>query len=431
MSQTNSIQDGAVETATLGAQFENAVSCLAMGQVQLASRSFAKLADAGFQPADSLIFLGMCAYLDGDKSGAVETLEWSKTCGPISGQFFVCLGRVLTGLGIERGDDLRLFLQKHRAIPWQMIGAVMAGTKQTAAEPWFYSREAMNPFPKRQSEFSNLPELIEKSVLTGFLPEQPPFQQSSSILTIGSCFAEELRNYLVEAGMRSDWIFMPPGLNNTYAIRQFFEWCATGNQSSDAYWYDEATGGGASKWRPDFENRQYRAILKHIDGLVLTIGLAEIWQDESTGGVFWRGVPKSIYDPAKHKCRMTNVEENVANLNRAIDVLRSINPDLPIVLTLSPVPLKATFEDVSCIAADSVSKSVLRVAIDQVTKRRVPGVTYWPSFEIVRWLGSHIDAALFGEDGNTRHVNRSAVRLILDSFIRHYFKNSAAPAPTN
>jgi hypothetical protein len=104
--------------------------------------------------------------------------------------------------------------------------------------------------------------LIEKYVLPGHLPEKPVFTRDSSLMTIGSCFAEELKTYLLEQGLPSAWMCVLPQLNNTYALRQFFEWCVTGKQSSEAYWYDEAEGGGAEKWRPEWEQKAYREYSK-------------------------------------------------------------------------------------------------------------------------------------------------------------------------
>lgn len=77
------------------------------------------------------------------------------------------------------------------------------------------------------------------------------------------------------------------------------------------------------------------------------------------------------------------------------------------------------------LAALGPDKSTLRVAIDEVMRAGHSGVTYWPSFEIVRWLGGHLGMSMFGEDGNTRHVNRAAVRMILN--MRYYYRG-AAPA---
>ena len=131
--------------------------------------------------------------------------------------------------------------------------------------------------------------------------------------------------------MNSGWMFVPPGLNNTFAIKNFIDWCLTGNQSDEAYWYDEIDGG-AVKWAPGQESQTYRKVFEKIDGLVLTIGLAEVWYDTETGGVFWRGVPKSIYDEEKHLCRMSSVAENVQNLSHTVRSLKGARTDLPIII---------------------------------------------------------------------------------------------------
>jgi len=284
----------------------------------------------------------------------------------------------------------------------------------------------MNPYPRRMEDFDDLEALIDKYVLQGWLPPEKPFTPGSQLLTLGSCFAEELRKYLAEHERDSRLIFVPPGLNNTFALRQFIDWSLTGNASSDAYWYDEHALGGAVKWTPEQEQAAYKRVFAGAAGIVLTIGLAEVWYDRETGGVFWRGVPKQIFDESIHACRVSTVEENAANIRSIVRLIRDNCRDVPIVLTLSPVPLKATFGDTSCMTADCVSKSILRVAIDQVVGEGIEGLHYWPSFEIVKWLGCHLPTPMYGDDGNTRHVSRSTVRLILDAFMRHYFSAEGA-----
>ena len=91
-------------------------------------------------------------------------------------------------------------------------------------------------------------------------------------------------------------------------------------------------------------------------------------------------------------------------------------------LTLSPVPLKATFREISCMSADCVSKSVLRVAIDQVMADRPAGVYYWPSFEIVKSAGPSLPWPAYGfDDRNPRHVTRYLVSEIVDAFVESFY----------
>ena len=47
-------------------------------------------------------------------------------------------------------------------------------------------------------------------------------------------------------------------------------------------------------------------------------------------------------------------------------MIRKNNKNASIIFTLSPVPLKATFRNMSCTVANSVSKAILRVALDEI-----------------------------------------------------------------
>lgn len=372
---------------------------------------------------DDHFFLAAVYFFRGDAERALRAVEPAQRSGrKASEDFFDRLGKLIEAVGAERGDALHRFFQAHRLLPWQLVGSLTGAQSWVEAEPWNYARESTRFFPRQGEDLSDLEGLIERHVLPGFVPPAPPFdRQTSQLLAMGSCFAQNLRNTLAEKGLLADWLFVPPGLNNTFALRDFVDWCLTGSRSNSAYWYDEHAQGGAARWEPEQEHRRYREVFEAVDGIVLTVGLAEVWYDEPSGSVFWRGVPKSLYDPARHKCRVSSVAENRANIGHIVGAVRAARPDLPIVVTLSPVPLKATFGASSIMAADCLSKSTLRVAIQEVMDQGHAGLHYWPSFEIVRWLGSHLQERLFGEDGNPRHVNRRIVRLAVESFIRHFY----------
>jgi hypothetical protein len=119
------------------------------------------------------------------------------------------------------------------------------------------------------------------------------------------------------------------------------------------------------------------------------------------------------------------VQENADNIAAIIEAVRRIAArKIDVVLTVSPVPLSGTTEFASAVIADCLSKSTLRLACQQVLSRRPPGVFYWPSFEIVRWLGPHFGSLqpdVYGaHDGNTRHVSPWLVDIIVDLFLEHY-----------
>ncbi len=115
-----------------------------------------------------------------------------------------------------------------------------------------------------------------------------------------------------------------------------------------------------------------------------------------------------------------------------LDSLRRLAKRPPtIVLTVSPVPLSGTLEFHSAVVADCISKSTLRVACHEVMSvQEGTDVLYWPSFEIVRWLGTHFgpdQPHVYGaHDSNTRHVSEWMVTLIIDLFLEHYSVREAA-----
>jgi len=282
-------------------------------------------------------------------------------------------------------------------------------------------------YPEERRAFtSNLPRLIREQVLPGHVPDEPLLEAGDSVLTMGSCFARELRDHLSERGFASGNFWIPSGLNNTFAILDFISWCVTGSDSGAGFRYDRFEDGQIRQWLPEGRRDRYERHLREAGAFVFTFGLAEVWQDRETSGVFWRGIPEEIFDADRHVFRLTTVEENEQNILRIVELIRSVNPDAPIVLTLSPVPLLATFRGQSCMTADAVSKSVLRVAIDLVEGRRLEGVYYWPSFEVVRWAGGHLPWPAYGiPDRRARHVTRYLVAEIIDAFVEAFYTPAA------
>jgi tetratricopeptide (TPR) repeat protein len=295
--------------------------------------------------------------------------------------------------------------------------------KSAARSKWHFQAKGIDFFPRSVEDFTDLQKLVRDHVIARSIPDQPLFPLNSNVLTMGSCFAGHLRKRLLAKRKSTELISVPEGLNNTFALRQFIDWSLTGNVDSSAFWYDQHDDGGIEQWMPPAEHSFYREKFGAFDGFVITIGLSEVWRDRETGGVFWRGVPQAIFDEGRHTFQISSVEENTDNMLAIVELVHRHCGPKPIIFTLSPVPLIATHRtDVTCMLADSVSKSILRVAIDQVMRKRLENVYYWPSFEIVRWASGHAPYRAFGDDdGAPRHVNDSHVSAIIDAFIEHFF----------
>src|SRR6185295_16605355 len=279
-----------------------------------------------------------------------------------------------------------------------------SGPASWAEHSWHQS--SAHAYPSQFEGDADAARLIIDHAVHGYIPDQPPLRPTDNVVTLGSCFAAELRHFLNHVGLSSDSFLVPSGLNNTFALLDFTSWCITGQQTGRGFRYERTPEGSIEDWTPTQEREKYLLNLRSAGAIVFTLGLAEVWEDTETNQVFWRGVPTSIYSAGRHRSRISTVEENRHNLGQIIDTIRSINKTAPIVLTLSPVPLKATFQGVSCMAADCISKSILRVALGETMSEHRANVFYWPSFEIVKWGGCHLPYPVYGtDDGTVRHVS--------------------------
>lgn len=278
-------------------------------------------------------------------------------------------------------------------------------------------------YPNKSSNFENLDELAKEFIFKKYGPNTPIFNKTDTIVTLGSCFADRLRNWLKANKIGSSYISVPEGLNNSFAVRQYLEWAITGDRSSDAYWYDNDSILGAYKYEPKEEQSTVLKHMKSVKGIVVTFGLSEVWRDIETNNVFWRGVPASEYDNTKHKCETSTVDENIKNMKEIIELIhKNLGKDKVIIFTLSPVPLNATFTENASVIGDCISKSILRVALHELFKINTnENVFYWPSFEMVRWVGAHTNTPTLFEDNTTRHVNNNIVKIIIDNFIEKFF----------
>jgi hypothetical protein len=292
------------------------------------------------------------------------------------------------------------------------------GRRSWATHRWHL--ENLRLFPNDLSQYDDVRELFATHILPGHVPTRPIVTEGDAVITLGSCFAAELRRFLDAAGFSATNFWVPSGLNNTFALKDFVTWCATGSATSGAYRYERGGDGEIREWTPEAEREDYERLLQDARCFVFTLGLSEVWEDSDTGGVFWRGVPDTIFDARRHIFRTSSVEENEENILQIVDMIRRLNRNAPIVLTLSPVPLQATFRPISCFSADAVSKAVLRVAIDRVMDQAPENVFYWPSFELLRGAGPVLDYRAYG-DPDARHPNRYLVYTIIEAFVRCFY----------
>lgn len=162
-----------------------------------------------------------------------------------------------------------------------------------------------------------------------------------------------------------------------------------------------------------------RAALEQCRVIIVTLGLNECWEF-LTDGTFASRNPKSKEHVALFRHRTLTVAENLSYLQRFLDVLRTHNPDLTLIVTVSPVPFLATglANEKHVVVANAHSKAVLRVVADEFVAAN-ENVHYFPSYEmIMHCLENPWEA-------DQRHIRRDAVTRIMSLFEKMFVIDNA------
>ncbi|MBW6424606.1 GSCFA domain-containing protein [Rhizobium sp. XQZ8] len=177
----------------------------------------------------------------------------------------------------------------------------------------------------------------------------------------------------------------------------------------------------------DYHLAAVRRALTEADVFVFTMGLTEAWADKRDGAVYpiAPGVAGGTFDPEIHEFKNFTVSETIDDMTYSIGRIRSINPDVRILLTVSPVPLNATYEPRHVLQSTVYSKSVLRVAAQHLVDVD-PLIDYFPSFEII--TAPQNGGKYFG--GDMRSVEEAGVQHVMDVFFAHYTRATSPIAET-
>lgn len=157
---------------------------------------------------------------------------------------------------------------------------------------------------------------------------------------------------------------------------------------------------------------------------IFTLGLTEAWRSTRDGSIFplAPGVAGGAFDPALHEFHNFTPAEVEADLREFVDGLKRVNPACRVLLTVSPVPLIATYETRHVMVSTAYSKAALRVAAEGIV-RAFDHAEYFPSYEII--TGQFNRGAYYEAD--LRDVTRTGVDHAMRIFLRHYTGDGAAP----
>ena len=259
---------------------------------------------------------------------------------------------------------------------------------------------------------------------------------NTKIGTIGSCFAQEIKRRLNNNGykhVRDEWgvVYSPQTIRqiiqysfepNTWTpVEQFwiednnfFQPYRKANDHSGPAFLGNSTLEAQRSLGLHYERS--RNLLKDIDVMIITLGLTELMRNKEDKCAFDLYPWDEVYKPEIHEFWSLTYDEVKFELDTIASLFNKHNPKAKIILSVSPVPLGATFRDyLGPYIATSFSKSILHAATFQVTEEN-KNIYYMPSYEIAR----SNPVKNYKEDG--RHVNAECINSIMEAFRKLYVK---------
>ena len=282
-----------------------------------------------------------------------------------------------------------------------------------------------------------------------------------AVSTLGSCFAQHLARHIKDSGLR--YMVTEPLLEteeqteqaammatqfsarygNIYTTRQALQLLdrANGWETADDVW--ERNGRYFDAFRPHVRAGGFATIeelrdarIAHLqavkrvftesDVVVFTLGLTEAWMSTMDGAVYPTapGVIAGSQDNSRHVFQNFSYPEVLSDLLDWCQRVREMNSNVRILLTVSPVPLNATYMPRNVWTSTTYSKAVLRAVAGDVATE-LSYVDYFPSYEIITSPQAH--GRYFEDD--LREVTSVGVKHVMRVFDRHYVLRDGTSDP--
>ncbi|AXB80670.1 GSCFA domain-containing protein [Novosphingobium sp. P6W] len=277
------------------------------------------------------------------------------------------------------------------------------------------------------------------------------FSMEDKIMTIGSCFAREIEKALAAKGFELpamalqltaeergggtaneilnkytvhsmaneiEWAFEPP------AVRPEDLFVTAG----EGLWHDPHLVANMSPVTMEYATERREKVysimrrLPECRVVVVTLGLAEAWYDTKIDAYLNVMPPQAALnaEPDRFRLDVLSYQDITDGVERLLALVRKYgHPEHKVLLTVSPVPFKATMTGRDALAANTYSKSVQRAAAEAAVLRH-DNVDYFPSYEIVTLTDRKIAYRV-----DNIHVNPEVVGEIMRRAIRTYLPDEA------
>ncbi len=165
-----------------------------------------------------------------------------------------------------------------------------------------------------------------------------------------------------------------------------------------------------------------RRVFQECRVFVFTLGTNETWAAPDGTCV---PLPPAVVDAETPENKVSAISLSAAEMRQDLTEfladLTAVNPNVRVILTVSPVPPAATFQSRHILTASKYAKAALRVAAEETAAAHAH-VAYFPSYDIITAPRSR--AHYFADDFRT--LTNEAIARTLHLFATHVM---AAPAP--
>ena len=301
-------------------------------------------------------------------------------------------------------------------------------------------------FPIQQEEYSLEIDFLKHAFP---LPDFPAFKETETleVLTIGSCFAENIAKRLREMGMNATNAHFAEDVNSPISLlsllklinSDFSGYLETVEQQLVVASSEDPTSFNEHSIRDYIDEERKRILhlrqkIKKANILIITFGNTLEWShtfnnnsiklDPRVGlGAFnhkIKGVPRMRMKAVRQQAPYNIIKRCI------IAILSSLREQTscPIICTVSPIPIRGInagcgTKHRSAITENNICKSKLRAALDEaISGIKATQTYYFPAFEIASDVSARIPKCGYGnDDSNSRHLDTIIIQSICEFFI--------------
>ena len=255
-------------------------------------------------------------------------------------------------------------------------------------------------------------------------PITPQIEHNQSILTIGSCFAENIGDYFSK--LKFDTLVNPFGvLYNSASINSSIELALAAKPFTavelifdQGEWHSFYHHSNFSHHEPgivlekiNVSAKHVREFLEKVDWVVLSLGTSFVYQHKERNIIVsnCHKLPQKEFEKI-----FLSVDQNTVYLSNLITLIRELNPNSKFIFTVSPI---RHWKDGA--HENQLSKGSLHLSIQNVLEI-FKGAYYFPSYEIL--IDELRDYRFYAKD--MIHPSSEAIEYIWEKFSENVLSKS-------